>query len=148
LEQAVTAMSIFFLAMLIGRATGSWLARQIPTTTLLAGALALALVGVLIFWQAPSTILTLIGLTIAGLGISNLFPLSLSVAVATAPDQPAATSARMTLAGGLAIFCAPMILGGVADQIGLRGAFALVPFLVGTALLVGGLVARVSPPAP
>lgn len=136
IELAVTAMGVFFLAMLAGRVAGSRLTRHLALARLLSGALVLALAGVLVFWQAASSVVTIAGLALAGLGVGNLYPLSLAAAAERAPGQAAAVSARMTLAGGLAILTAPLVLGGWADRVGLAGAFALTPALLLAALAV------------
>jgi MFS family permease len=136
IELAVTAMSIFFLCMLAGRVVGSRLARRVTPAQLLVGTLALALVGVVVLRAAPYAAVTLVGLAIAGLGIGNLFPMALAAAVEHAAGRAATASARMSLAGGLAIFIAPLVLGSWADQIGLSGAFAIVPALVAIALVI------------
>lgn len=135
LELAVSAMGVYFLAMLLGRVAGSLLVRRYTPAMLLGGALAVALAGVALFWQASYITFTLAGLAIAGLGVGNLFPLSLAAAVETAPLQTAAASARMTLAGGTAILSAPLALGGLADTIGLGGAFAIVPLIIAAAFV-------------
>ncbi|GAB4121587.1 MAG: hypothetical protein Fur005_43610 [Roseiflexaceae bacterium] len=85
IEQAVTALSLFFVAMLLGRIIGSRLAHTIAPVLLLSGALVIGTIGVLLLWLAAMPLLSLIGLGLAGLGIGNLYPLSLAVAVETAP---------------------------------------------------------------
>jgi len=62
--------------------------------------------------------------------------MALAAAVEHAAGRAATASARMSLAGGLAIFIAPLVLGSWADQIGLSGAFAIVPALVAIALVI------------
>ncbi|MEN9936578.1 MAG: hypothetical protein RLZZ387_3157 [Chloroflexota bacterium] len=136
IELAVTAMSVFFLSMLVGRFLGSVLTRRYQPAQLLLTMLGIGMVGVVLFWQAPHIIITLVGLAIAGLGVGNLYPFSLSVAVEAAPHHTGAASARMTLAGGLAILTAPLVLGNRADQVGLADAFAIVPALLACALVV------------
>jgi fucose permease len=136
LELAVTTLSVFFVAILLGRIAGSRLARQFAPDRLLSGALALGIIGVTLLWQAPNATLSLIGLALSGLGIGNLYPLALAVAVESAPGQISAASVRMTLAGGVAIFSAPLLLGSWADRVGLQSAFALVPIFLILALIL------------
>lgn len=136
LERAVSLLTVFFVAMLAGRIIGSRMVRMFLPAQILGAALVIALVGVVLVWQATLPALNLIGLGLAGLGIGNLFPMSLAAAVASAPGQLAAATARMTLAGGVAIVSAPLILGGWADQVGLRSAFGLVPMMLCIAMLV------------
>lgn len=136
IEQAVTAMSIFFLAMFIGRIIGSGLSHRLLPEHVLTGAVAIALLGAVLFWQAPSVTLTIAGLALAGLGVGNLYPFSLAAAIGAAPEQAARASTRVTLATGTAILLAPLVLGSSADWVGIGSAFALVPTLLVVALVL------------
>ena len=127
---AVTALSVFAAAMLIGRAAGSTLTRRWGTKTLLLVALALTLAGFPIFWLARSAWLNVAGLFITGLGVANLYPFTLSLAVGLAPEHANTASARAVLGVGLALFVAPLLLGWVADQFTLATAFGLEVVLV------------------
>lgn len=131
---AVAAMSAFFLAMVIGRYAGSRLTRRAPTEFLLFLALGITLVGFTIFWAVHLPPLNLVGLFLAGLGVSNLYPLTLSRCTSVAPDQADKASARVTLGTGSAIFIAPLLLGWTADQTGIASAFAIVFLFIGSAL--------------
>jgi fucose permease len=133
---AATMMSVFFGAMLLGRIVGSRLARVMPSTTLLLIALGITMGGFPIFWLARFAPLNLIGLFLAGLGVANLFPLTLSVALSVVPHQSDLASARLTFAGGLAILIAPLVLGWTADQLNIQNAYGI----VGLLLLVAALV--------
>jgi fucose permease len=85
------------------------------------------------------------GLFIAGLGVANLFPMSLSVATGVAAEQANRASARLSMGSGLAIMTAPLILGWTADQIGLQGAFAIVVLLfalAGAVAVTANAIAR------
>ncbi|MGD2078093.1 MAG: MFS transporter [Chloroflexota bacterium] len=144
---AVTLMSVFFLAMVSGRFAGSRLTRRWPAANLLLLALAVALLGFLLYWLAVVPAANVVGLFIAGLGVANLFPLNLSVATSVAAEQADRASARLTMGGGLAVMTAPLILGWTADQIGLRGAFAIVVglfVLAGVVAVTANTIARTS----
>jgi MFS family permease len=131
---AATAMSAFFLAMVIGRYSGSRLTRRFPTGKLLFLALVIALIGFGVFWLVRLAPLSLIGLFVAGLGVSNLYPLTLSLCTSVASEQADKASARITLGTGSAIFIAPFVLGWTADQLGIANAFAIVALLIFIAL--------------
>ncbi|MBC8076910.1 MAG: MFS transporter, partial [Chloroflexales bacterium] len=133
---AATAMGLFFGAVVLGRLAGSQLARRVADEALLWGSLAIALVGFPLFWLAPVAPLSLTGLFLTGLGVANLFPLTLAVAMNAAPGQSDAASARLTLGGGVAIFALPLLLGGLADRVGLVAAFAVVATLIVVAAAV------------
>lgn len=137
---AATAMSLFFAGEFVGRVAGSNLTRNPGRAwTIIAGALATAGVGFVMVWASPSFAVTALGLVVTGLGIANLYPLSLSLALAAAPGQVELATARTQLLVGSAVIGAPFALAAIADQAGIRGAFALVLGLI--ALAVGLLAA-------
>lgn len=128
---AATAMSVFFAAIVVGRFTGSRLARTLPSSTLLPLAQGVTLVGFPLFWLASGGVLNLVGLFIAGVGIGNFYPMTLATAIHLTPHLPEQVSARLTLAMGLAGLVAPVLLGWLADQMSIQQAYSLVlPLLV------------------
>ena len=139
---AATMMSLFFGAMVLGRVAGSRLSRALPSSTLLLAAFGIVAVGFPLYWLAPIPALNLLGLFIAGLGVANLFPLTLSVAVGVAADQANAASARIAMAGGLAILISPLTLGWVADQLDIQNAYGVVALLLVAAVTVTWLTNR------
>lgn len=140
LETALAAglTSAFFLAMVTGRWVGSRLTTRRDAVRLLPGALALAIAGFGLFWLAGTPILNVAGLFLAGLGIANLYPFCLSIVTTVAADRMDRASARVSLAAGVAILGAPLVLGRAADApaIGLANAVGLVLVL----LLAAGVV--------
>jgi fucose permease len=139
---AATSLTAFFAAMLLGRIASSRLALALPPTVLLASTLFLALVGFPLFWSSPGTIFTLAGLFITGLGIGGVYPLGVSAAIAAAPQNTDAAAARLAVGGGGAILTAPLVLGALADRIGIGTAFSIVVPMLLAALslaLVAGL---------
>lgn len=146
---AATAMSLFFGAVVLGRLGGSQLARRVADSTLLWAALGITLVGFPFFWLAPAVGLRLAGLFLTGLGVANLFPLALAIAMGAAPGQSDAASARLTLAGGVAILVLPLLLGGLADRAGLVAAFSVVAaLLVAASAVLWGAGRVAQPPHP
>lgn len=119
------ALTFFFLAAVIGRFAGSRLTRRLKPVTLLIGAAALVVAAFPVFWLANSPALAFGSLFAVGLGIANLFPLTLSAGTTVAAGSANQASARVSLAAGLAILIAPQVLGSLADQIGIQPAFAL-----------------------
>jgi MFS family permease len=133
---ASAAMSIFFGAIVISRFVGSRLTRRYESMSLLLAALLLVGIGFPLFWLSPSIPLTLGGLFITGLGIANLFPLTLAGATSVASHMADTVSARISLAAGMAIFLAPQILGALADQVGIQWAYSVVPILLVAAITI------------
>lgn len=133
---AVSLMSLFFAAMVIGRMVGSRLTHSLDAGRLLVGAIVIVLVGFPMFWLTRIPALNIVGLFISGLGIANLFPLTLSVATGIDPQQSGAASARISLASGVAILAAPQVLASVADRAGIYNAFAVAAALLIAAAII------------
>ena len=95
--------------------------------------------GALLLLLANSVLQAVLGLLIAGLRISMLFPMLLALAMSTAPGRADAASARAFIAGGSAVLVAPVTLGAIADQAGIRAAFGLVPALLGVLALLAAV---------
>ncbi len=127
---AATLMGIYFGAIVLGRIAGSRLSRQISDIQLLWGVIGLTIVGFPLFWLGNIPIVNITGLFLMGLGIANLFPLSLAIAVDASDGQTDAASARATLGSGLAILTLPLVLGSAADAVGVRSAFVIVAGLL------------------
>jgi MFS family permease len=140
--QAATAMSGFYLGILGGRVAAAWLTRRAGRAVpLLYASLTVTIAGFVLFWLAAPPILAITGLFICGLGVANLYPLSLALALAAAPGNEDTANARIQLLGGAFVVVAPFLLGSLADQLGLRAAFTIEPVLIGACalLLVAGL---------
>ncbi len=135
-DTATTLMTVFFVAMVIGRAVGSYLARKFQSARLLLVAVGIVIIGFPLFWLPRFAPLNILGLFIAGLGIANLFPLTLATATNAAPLHANKASARVSMASGTAILIAPQVLGTVGDQVGIERAYGIVAVLMTAALLV------------
>jgi len=139
---AVAVMSVYYIAMTAGRAAGSVVARWHPPRRLLWVALGVTAAGVAVFWTADGRVPAVAGLLVAGLGVANLYPLSLAVGMAAVPDRSGLASARFAIAGSLAALAGPLGIGRLADAGGIRAALAVVPALVlvaAAALAAGSL---------
>jgi MFS family permease len=145
---AATAMSGFYLGILLSRIGGAYLIRRAGRTVpLLWVSLAVTTAGFLIFWLAGQPALAIAGLAVCGAGLANLYPLSLALTLAAAPGNGDTANARTQLLGGILVIAAPYLLGSLADHLGLRAAFTVEPVLIGAAalLLLAGL--RLARPA-
>jgi len=123
---AALAFGAFPAAMLIGRFLGSRLTQYWPSQILLPVSLGITLIGFPIFWLARSPTFNILGLFIAGLGIANQYPLTLSLAVGMAADQSTQASARASLAVGTALLSVPLLMGWLSDRIGIQIAYGIV----------------------
>jgi MFS family permease len=139
---AATAMSGFYLGILAGRGGAAWLTRRAGRAVgLLWASLAVTAAGFLLFWLAGQPGPAIAGLFVCGLGVANLYPLSLALTLAAAPGNGDTANARTQLLAGALVVAAPYLLGRLADHLGLHAAFAIVPVLIGVCavLLPAGL---------
>jgi MFS family permease len=139
---AATAMSGFYLGILGGRVGAAWLTRRAGrTAALLWASLAVTTAGFLLFWLASPPVLAITGLFVCGLGVANLYPLSLALTLAAAQGNDDTANARTQLLGGVVVVVALYLLGYLADHLGLHAAFAIELILIGACalLLVAGL---------
>jgi fucose permease len=127
---SASSLSLFFVAAVVGRFFASRLARSIRPSRLVVYSIAVAAAGFILFWLVPVLSLRLSGLLLAGLGISNLYPLAVSLTLATVPEQADSASARTSLGSGLSVIVVPFVLGAFADRVGLRSAFSIVAMLL------------------
>jgi MFS family permease len=102
------------------------------------------LFGVFFFPAHPA--LAIAGLTVCGVGLANLYPLSLALTLAAAPGNGDTANARTQLLGGILVIAAPYLLGSLADHLGLRAAFTVEPALIAAAALL--LLAGLRPARP
>jgi MFS family permease len=149
-SQAATAMSAFYLGILVGRVGGSWLTRRDGIDiALLWVSLAVTAAGFLLFWLASAPGLAIAGLFVCGVGVASLYPVSLALALAAAPGNGDTAQSAVQLLGGALVVVAPFLLGGLADHIGLRAAFAIELVCIGASavLLAAGLKTAPEPSA-
>jgi MFS family permease len=145
---AATAMSVFFAAMVAGRFAGARLAQRYASTTLLVAALLVAIAGFPVFWLVHHPIPSLAGLFVAGVGIANLYPLTVAAATDLAPHLADRATARLAIAGAAALMLAPLLVGVLADAVGMRWAFGVVLPLALTATVTTIVATRSAPPIP
>lgn len=80
----------------------------------------LASAGFLIFWKCDLILLSLLGLFVTGLGVVSLYPLIISLVIDAANGYSTQASSRATLASGTGILILPLVLGHLAETIGIR----------------------------
>jgi fucose permease len=90
-----------------------------------------------ILWPSTAPASALIGLSLMGVGLGNLFPMGVSLAVALAPGRAALASGRVVATSSFAVVLAPLTVGTLADATSLKAALGVVPVMV--ALAVAGL---------
>jgi fucose permease len=128
--EAAQTLSLFLGGMIVGRLAASRVVQRFSVLRVIFASLMVAGVGFFFFWTASSVWLGLAGLLLTGLGVAPLYPLILSLALGASGGNTTAASARTTLASGVAIFALPLILGRLADSLGIHTAYLVVPVLV------------------
>jgi MFS family permease len=134
---AVIAMTSHYLGLLVGRVGGALATRRSGRDApLLYASLATTAGGFLLFWLTASPAVAVLGLLLAGVGIANLYPLSVALSLGAAPGLEDQANSRSQLLGGLFVIVAPYLLGSMADRLGLTTAFSIVLVLIGLCLLL------------
>jgi MFS family permease len=141
---AATTVSLFLWGMVAGRIAGRQVARWMRAEQLLLLALGISGGGFFVYWLAPDVLATVLGLFVAGIGVANLFPLTVALALGAAPGQSNEAGARLTFASGTAILVAPLLLGALADATGIRLAYGVVPIFLLGVFMAGVLGRRLS----
>jgi fucose permease len=146
-DAAVALMVGYFGGVLAGRTLGSRLARRHDPARLLALALAVTAGGFAVFWPSTGPAQALVGLSLLGIGLGNLFPMGISVTVALAPGRAALASGRAVAMTSFAVLLAPLTVGTLADATSLRAALGAVPVLLVLSAVGLTLVRRARTPA-
>lgn len=134
---AAGALSLFWLALIVGRVVGAVLTRRFQPTTLLLGATGLVVGAFPVLWLARDPAMAFVALFVLSLGLANFFPLMLSTATSAGSNNINAATARVALANGLAILIAPQLLGSLGDQVGIGPAFGIIGLLAVSVLALG-----------
>jgi MFS family permease len=141
-QLAVTMVSGLYAANLVGRVLASRLAQRFRVEPVLAGALAVVLLGLPILLTAQNAVTAEVGLAIAGVGIAATFPLTSALHVATSRHGADAAMGQVLAIASVGQMCGPLVVAVLAQVSNLRvGLIALVGF---TLLAAGGLRWQVS----
>lgn len=129
---AATLSGLFFLAEGIGRMLGGPIRQRVRSGFAMNASLALAAIGFAVFWLSDSLALGAIGYFVTGLGIANLgiFPTSLALSTIAGGHQHDTATTRLAAAIGIAMLLGPFMLAGLADQVGIRNAYLVLPIIL------------------
>ena len=141
-QLAVTMVSGLYAANLLGRVLASRFAHRFRVELVLAGALAVVLLGLPILLTAQNAVTAELGLAIAGIGIAATFPLTSALHVATSRHGADAAMGQVLAIASVGQMCGPLVVAVFAQVSNLRvGLIALVGF---TLLAAGALRWQVS----
>jgi len=130
--------SLYLLGMIGGRLATSRLVKARPPRRILQVGLTLTLASLAVFLAAPWVGVKLAAILFYGLGTAPVFPLLMAGGTAAFPDCPGVVSGVLFAAVSLGGMVFPILLGTVADSVGIRGAYLIV------ACILVGLLAAVS----
>jgi MFS family permease len=141
---AALGFAAFMAGMLAGRAVGDRLTDRFGGHAVLWGGMVLVAGGLLAGVVVDRPEVFGVGLVVAGVGASGFFPLAFSAAGSTPGVAPGAGAATVSLTARLGFLVEPLVIGALADLVGLRWAFLGV---AGLALVMAAAAARIVPPA-
>ncbi len=139
---SVALMAGYFGGVVAGRTLGSRLARRHDPARVLALALAVTAAGFAILWPSTGPAKALVGLSLLGIGLGNLFPMGMSVTIALAPGRAVLASGRAVVMSSFAVLLAPLTVGTLADATSLKAALGIVPVTLAFAAAGLTLVSR------
>jgi len=123
------AVSAVVGGMAIGRlVVGALATHRSPLALFLAG-VAVTAAGWVLAWMVTSPVAAVVGLFVVGLGIAGQYPLGAAMVMALSGGQPDRAIAVMSIGVGVASGLGPFVLGALADGLGVRTAFLVVPAL-------------------
>lgn len=127
----------FLLALTVSRLVADSIVERFGPVRVAAILFVVALAGLLLVAMAPTPPIALIGFAIMGLGLSVIFPLTMSAA-AQIGDRPASQNVTaVALMANISMLALPALTGLAVELIGIRGAFLLsAPVLLVGLLLV------------
>jgi MFS family permease len=142
---ATTLMSLFLGMFIVGRWFAARIVRRVSSGRLVLLAISCVALGFFPFWLIPVGPVSIIGLMVTGLGASNLVPLGFTLAGGSVSEQLTdVASSRVALSGGSAILIAPLILGSLADWLGIASAYSVVIVILAAMFVLMMLVNRIT----
>jgi MFS family permease len=123
---AALGFAAFAAGMLAGRLIGDHLTDRHGGAAVLRGGMVLVAAGLLAGALVDHPLAFAAGLVVAGVGAAGLFPLAFSAAATTPGVAPGAGAATVSLAARLGFLAEPLLIGALAELVGLRSAFAAI----------------------
>jgi MFS transporter, FHS family, glucose/mannose:H+ symporter len=131
----VMTPSLFWGALVVGRALAPIILRKIGETTLASGSLALATGGVTVLLAAQSTAGVLLGAGMAGFGLSCVFPISIAMLAHWFGEMASRVGGLMFALAGLGGASLPWLVGALSTHFGKLQSGLFVP-LAGSATML------------
>ena len=127
---AAASLATFTGGIAVGRAVTARLAHRYSPEQLLRVAFAIPLAAFWGLWLGGSAVVMLVSLFVCGVGVGAHWPLGISRLVKAGSVDPDSAATKSALATGGASMAFPVLLGALADQIGIHAAFGFLPVLL------------------
>lgn len=126
-----------FVAMMVSRYVGSGVMNRVqPGVVLVVSAIVTIGTVVLLFLTTNQVMATTVALLV-GAAVANLYPAGMALVVAAHPATADRAVAKASTLVSLSVIISPLVLGSLADAVGLTRAFFVVPVIaVGTMIAV------------
>jgi MFS family permease len=141
---AALGVAAFMAGMFAGRVAGDHLTDRYGGAVVLRGGMTLVAAGLGLGVAVDGPVTFAAGLVLAGAGASAFFPLAFSAAARLPGVAPGAGAATVSLAARLGFLAEPLVVGALAETIGLRWAFL---FVAGVAAVLAAAAPRIVPPS-
>jgi MFS family permease len=139
---AALGVAAFMAGMFAGRAIGDHLTDRYGGAAVLRLGMILVAAGLGVGVAVDQPVAFAAGLVLAGAGASAFFPLAFSTAARLPGVAPGAGAATVSLAARLGFLAEPLVIGTLAEAIGLRWAFL---FVAAVALALAVAASRIVP---
>lgn len=127
---AVSMVVGLYVANLAGRVVVSRLARRLPPDLLLAGLLGVATAGLPVLLLAGDALVAAVGIALVGAGIGGMFPLASSRHVGAGSRGSDHALGQVLFAAAVGQVLGPLLVGVLAQGLGLRIGLCVLPALV------------------
>ena len=140
-----SGVAVFHLAMLLGRLGAAQALQRYHRRSMLQLAGGVAAGGMLLALSTQSAPVILAGFLITGLAVAVVAPVTFSLVGDTVPDRAGEASSILTTVAYLGLLLGPVIVGGLAEWVGLRLALASIIVMGGFISLLGCWVLKAHP---
>ena len=121
-----SGVAVFYGAMTAGRLAAAFVIQRFGNRRTLKGAGLLAAGGMALALATREPLLVIFGFLLVGLAFSAVVPITFSVAGDLAPERAGAALSVVTTLGYGGFLMGPVIVGGLAEVIGLRVALGII----------------------
>jgi len=133
---SASLISVFALAVVLGRLVGRRLLDIMSQSRLLMLSLIWVLLTFPIYWLSPIPVVNVVGLFLIGLGIGNISPIIIAESMSAAGSAKERASARFVLFPSLGNLLMLQLMGVLSDSVGIQSAYGLVTVLTLIAIAI------------